>query len=293
VGRRAPAAVNAHHATIVRNEASQGASVFVDGVESSVRVGGSIVSAMAATEDCMAIDGTIESYGYNVGGDRSCGLAAVGDQVGVDPLIGQLLDNGGKTLTHALLSGSPAMDAADISACPPADQRGAPRPYGTGCDVGAFEAGAAPPLEPPSLIPEFPYVPPQQDPPPEGFGCSWPRTVPGVPTETATTTTIPPSNTPEPPKSETPTRPITTPTSSPKPTAVPACVCGVVSDRVPPVVVADALANPQRYYGWQYPLNPGVPPGPGNPLRECLSLANIGLDYHPIWNKPMWRVGCP
>lgn len=35
---------------------------------------------------------------------------------------------------------SPAIDAADPSACPAADQRGDPRPQGGGCDVGAVEA---------------------------------------------------------------------------------------------------------------------------------------------------------
>jgi hypothetical protein len=54
-----------------------------------------------------------------------------------------LADNGGPTLTHALLTGSPAIDAA-TGACPVNDQRLAPRPVGLACDVGAYEAGAAP-----------------------------------------------------------------------------------------------------------------------------------------------------
>jgi hypothetical protein len=57
-------------------------------------------------------------------------------------------DNGGQTDTHGLFAGagpfaaSPAIDGAEYFACPVRDQRGAPRPYGGGCDVGAFEAGA-------------------------------------------------------------------------------------------------------------------------------------------------------
>ena len=43
----------------------------------------------------------------------------------------------------ALLSGSPALDAADAAFCPPTDQRGIARPFGAGCDIGAFES--APP----------------------------------------------------------------------------------------------------------------------------------------------------
>jgi hypothetical protein len=71
------------------------------------------------------------------------------------------------------------------------------------------------------------------------------------------------------------------------------CICRIVRERVPAVVVNDAVANPERYYGWQYPLDPGKPPSPANPPRTCLTLSNIALDYHPVWNKPQWRVGCP
>ncbi len=54
-----------------------------------------------------------------------------------------LADNGGPTLTHALLSGSPAIDAA-TGACPASDQRLATRPFGRACDVGAYETGPVP-----------------------------------------------------------------------------------------------------------------------------------------------------
>jgi hypothetical protein len=57
----------------------------------------------------------------------------------------KIADNGGATPTHALLPGSPAVDAADDAECPAADQRGQPRvddPSAAGpnvCDAGAFE----------------------------------------------------------------------------------------------------------------------------------------------------------
>jgi hypothetical protein len=90
----------------------------------------------------------------------------------------------------------------------------------------------------------------------------------------------------------------TTPTASAPPTAHPTGappavrVCPVVSQRVPAVVVANALANPQRVYGWGMPVDPGKPVSPANPLRTSLSLRNVGIPYHPIWNSVVWRSGC-
>ncbi|MEZ4709847.1 MAG: family 16 glycosylhydrolase [Caldilineaceae bacterium] len=85
----------------------------------------------------------LTSGGHNVAGDASCNLSATGDQPNTDPLLGPLTDNGGPTLTHALLPGSPAIDAADNGACPATDQRGVARPQGAGCDIGAYEAESA------------------------------------------------------------------------------------------------------------------------------------------------------
>lgn len=61
--------------------------------------------------------------------------------VPVDPLVGPLQDNGGPTLTHALLTGSPAIDAGSNPAALATDQRGPgfSRASGAQADVGAFE----------------------------------------------------------------------------------------------------------------------------------------------------------
>ena len=52
-------------------------------------------------------------------------------------------DNGGPTDTVRLLPGSLAIDAGGAGACTAADQRGASRPKGTGCDAGAYELDPA------------------------------------------------------------------------------------------------------------------------------------------------------
>jgi len=88
------------------------------------------------------------SLGHNLDSENTCSFnqsTDIYDQG--DPLIGDLLDNGGTTLTHALLVGSPAIDAGDndVLVCPEKDQRGFSRPAdGDGddvavCDIGAYE----------------------------------------------------------------------------------------------------------------------------------------------------------
>ena len=62
-----------------------------------------------------------------------------------DPKLGPLADNGGPTLTMALLPGSPAIDAGNTSFAPATDQRGFPRPAGLAADLGAFEYGSVMP----------------------------------------------------------------------------------------------------------------------------------------------------
>jgi hypothetical protein len=64
---------------------------------------------------------------------NACGMPAYTG----DAIIGPLADNGGGTFTHALLDGSPAIDAGTDTGCPTTDQRGRLR-LGT-CDIGAFE----------------------------------------------------------------------------------------------------------------------------------------------------------
>lgn len=81
---------------------------------------------------------TLTSLGNNVFTDGTCNPDAT-DQVVANAGLGPLADNGGPTLTQALLPGSPAIDSADDAVCPAVDQRGVTRPQGVRCDVGSFE----------------------------------------------------------------------------------------------------------------------------------------------------------
>jgi hypothetical protein len=89
---------------------------------------------------------------YNLigNGDGSTGLAngTNGNLVGtaassIDPRLGPLQNNGGPTLTMALLTGSPAIDAGNNSNAPAHDQRGFARIVGGTIDIGAFEVQSA------------------------------------------------------------------------------------------------------------------------------------------------------
>jgi hypothetical protein len=88
--------------------------------------------------------GTIQSYDYNLIQNTS-GATIQGTTphniTGINPILGLLADNGGRTWTHALLAGSPAINAGsctDIAGDPiTVDQRGVPRI--SPCDIGAYE----------------------------------------------------------------------------------------------------------------------------------------------------------
>jgi hypothetical protein len=86
--------------------------------------------------------------GHNIVGSlEGCAgfVAGTGDQIGADPLLGPLANNGGPTFTRAVMGGSPALEAGDpgapgtATACEAVDQRGVARPQGPRCDIGAVE----------------------------------------------------------------------------------------------------------------------------------------------------------
>ncbi len=124
------------NSTVSGNTASSVGGIFND-FGGTLTLKNTIVANSPSGGDCF---GTITSAGYNLDSDGTCGLAAAGDISNTDPLLGPLADNGGPTLTHALLAGSPAIDAGSPDCPPPAtDQRGVVRPQGAACDIGAYE----------------------------------------------------------------------------------------------------------------------------------------------------------
>lgn len=97
-------------------------------------------SANDVSQDCA---GPITSQDYNfIEVTTGCTVSGITTHniTSVDPKLGALADNGGGTLTHALLAGSPARDKIPANLCPATDQRGVKRPQGAACDIGAFEA---------------------------------------------------------------------------------------------------------------------------------------------------------
>jgi len=134
--------------TITDNWAKYGGGILNDDDDSTVSIKNTIVADNTAAVNSPDWAASITSLGYNLIGDISGGTGAVlpsdiwgGDGSPVlDPILGPLSDNGGPTLTHALLPNSPAIDAIGAQqGYPPTDQRGFPRPYNGFADIGAFE----------------------------------------------------------------------------------------------------------------------------------------------------------
>jgi len=107
----------------------------IRGFSGTTSLSNTIVANSSAGGDCflsLGSPGSIIDNGSNIVEDNSCGFTG-----GADPKLGPLQDNGGVTLTHALLTGSPALDSGDTSLT--VDQRGIARPSGLADDIGAYE----------------------------------------------------------------------------------------------------------------------------------------------------------
>jgi hypothetical protein len=140
------------HSTITGNamRAGMGGGIESVGFAGAMRVHSSIIAGNIG-RDVAAQTSSIVSEGYNlIGVGTAVGaFNQAGDQTGVtDPLLGPLANNGGPTRNHALLPGSPAINAGEPTlvggenGVPEFDQRGGPftRVFGGRIDIGAFEA---------------------------------------------------------------------------------------------------------------------------------------------------------
>ena len=147
--------------TISANSASgSGGDSRGGGIFGTATLANTILAANTAAigPDC---SGSLSPAAPNLVGDPAgCTIPGRPPLIG-EALLGPLQDNGGPTHTHALLAGSPAIDAGDSDGCTdPAgnpltiDQRGQPRPVdgdgdGTAvCDLGAYESAndSTPPM---------------------------------------------------------------------------------------------------------------------------------------------------
>lgn len=143
--------------TITENTSGVGGGIHIISAEASVYLRNSIVAENSATIEDPDISNTDLPFVFEgpnlIGNAASANITDNGftTLIGtaanpIDPLLAPLADNGGSTPTHALLSGSPAIDAGLNIDAPANDQRGAIRPVdGDGdmtasVDLGALEA---------------------------------------------------------------------------------------------------------------------------------------------------------
>jgi hypothetical protein len=136
--------------TFTDNTASGNGGGICNANGGTLGIGNTILRAGALGTNIFNDASTVISHGYNLSSDNGGGLlTATGDQVNTNPLLGPLQNNGGSTLTHELLPGSPAIDSGDPSFTPPPlyDQRdlGYNRVFNGRIDIGSLEVQPGPP----------------------------------------------------------------------------------------------------------------------------------------------------
>lgn len=176
-----------NNSTITGNTANRGGGVYADYGYDTISLNQCLISGNAAADGREAFDlGVLYADNYNlIGFDGDAGVTGLtlgptdivpeaGVQVS-DILDTNLADNGGDTETHALVSGSPAVDAIPSAVCGVStDQRGVIRPQGADCDIGAFELEEVQ-NQPPTADADGPYTVPEGGSAPlDGSGSSDP-----------------------------------------------------------------------------------------------------------------------
>jgi CSLREA domain-containing protein len=143
-----------NNCTLSGNIAPSGGGIYNTGTQAGnafVQLGNTILQTGSSGANLVnnGSGTSITSQGYNLSNDDGGGfLVATGDQKNTNPQLGPLQNNGGPTLTRALLTGSPAQDKGK-NFNGPSDQRGFSRPVdiasipnangGDGSDIGAVE----------------------------------------------------------------------------------------------------------------------------------------------------------
>jgi len=143
-----------YNSTIASNVSAYTSGGIANGyfVAGTANVQSSIIAGNTAASSGPDITGVYNSGGYNLIGNSSgfnSGFTNSTDQLNVNPLLGPLGPYGGRTLSLALRSGSPALDKGR-NFFSVTDQRGVVRPLedssipnaagGDGTDIGAHEA---------------------------------------------------------------------------------------------------------------------------------------------------------
>jgi len=127
-----------NNSTINANSATASSGSGISAIDSVINIANSIIANSGPGGDCNITTGAIDIDAASIIEDGSCNA-----QRAIDPQLGPLSDNGGATLTHALLPTSPARNTGVLSTCESQDQRGQIRNDGDdACDVGAIEFNA-------------------------------------------------------------------------------------------------------------------------------------------------------
>jgi hypothetical protein len=148
-GPSAAANLTLQHCTFCGNSAGLAGGGIFD-FDGPLTVTHTLLAKGVAGENYFGLSNTaVTNLGYNLSDDSSTtDFAATVTNL----LLGPLTDNGGPTLTHALLTGSPAINAGDphFTGLLDFDQRGTgfPRIVGGRIDVGALELQTMVPLGP-------------------------------------------------------------------------------------------------------------------------------------------------
>lgn len=123
--------------------ASGGGNLHQDGSGGGFQIDHSIV-ANGAPGDINVTTGSYTASYSLIEAPVTLPASGSNNLLGVDPLLGPLANNGGPTLTHLPLPGSPVIDAGNpaIPDPPPTDQRGFSRIAGAAVDLGSVEAAA-------------------------------------------------------------------------------------------------------------------------------------------------------